>query len=288
MREPFRNAFTINKLGGGFFPFSVSTQQYKSGVASMDICALRVEDISDLIGEYAQQTYIVYDVDNPVMHGPATHRLLEFDEIVSELNVSCRIYGPRVIAISEKEFDGFAKNLPHYNFNMFDLRSEPNDEAMASLYRFVTDYDFEEPMLNRVSEARLFLHSHDDCYMYVEARDESFLKSVFARTLWIYCRTVTRSRFGRTREDIPKPPLPFVETIFPLNSAMTILRKNTEVRRDGSRLVIQMRSMFSATTWNMKLQGKLNVILTDRNGRSRRGKANRSVNKGREACSPER
>jgi hypothetical protein len=251
MKIPYPNAFTINGLGmgGRFFPFSVSAQQHESGVATMDICALRIEDIGEVVGKYADNICIVYDVDTQTFTNSEGH-WLDFRETIEKLGINCRFYGGKVISVMRPRFDELVHNIGHFNFHMFDLPSEPDDETMTRLHAFATYCDFEEPILNKLEDSRLFLDSHDNCYLYIEARDLSFLKNVFARTLAIYCGTAAKKFLRAPIENVPDLLDPFINSIFPLNFAITILRRNTRVRRG------RVKIGFSPEKWKLGSEGE--------------------------------
>ena len=83
-------------------------------------------------------------------------------------------------------------------------------------------------MLAELSGARVYIQSHDDCYLHHQSYDLKFPKEVFRRALQIYAGTVLRKKARGEIEEIPKV---VIDALWPENSGVKIERDNTSVKK---------------------------------------------------------
>ena len=230
-RQPARypNAFTMNKYGfGGFFPFSASGRKHVS-IHTLDICAVALEDIRDIIEGDVAGVCLVYDVDHNIFSEQGD-RVLDLVEAIHQVELDCRTYDSRMIAVKSTKLGELAKLL-HFNLHLFDLRTEPDGDQASRLYAFATNFDFEQPILSKLHDSNIFVDVHDDCYLYLEAREPKVSKRIFGRTLQTYVAAVLGRRRSMQMAGVAEPPDSFVDRIYPTDSSITILRKETRVQR---------------------------------------------------------
>jgi hypothetical protein len=89
------------------------------------------------------------------------------------------------LLIDTKQLPVFLQDFIHYNMSLLDLpdRVAP-DHAYASAIEAVGALHTPGVLvLDRVSDADVFIESHDDCYVYVETRSRTHVMAHFARLL---------------------------------------------------------------------------------------------------------
>lgn len=244
MKIPYPNAFTTNRLGAQAFPFpfGASSRRYDSGLVALSVYPQRVTDVSDLVEGFAGNTCVVFDVGH-TWEDLETGELLSLEQIAEELGIDCLaldINVPalgEVIAVSKTDFGKLARDVPHRGFHMIDLPVEQDDEALADMYATLKSHYHHDitQLLDNLGDSNLYLDGHDDCFLYVEARDYEFLGSVLARTLQIFCGTlIFESR--KLLPHISEVPGRLIDEILPLGSAMTVLRENSEFSENKVRI----------------------------------------------------
>jgi len=146
-------------------------------------------------------------------------------EIAATRNVDCHAIDADIIVIPGKGLADLLSGLEHYNFYAFDVSADYTEQEVVegvSNHRRGEWRRTEHPLC-RLAQARFFLHSHDDCDLYLEAYDLSFLQQVFERALQMYAGTVLAEESGFGAE-IAGMPGALVETLWPKNAGLTILR----------------------------------------------------------------
>ncbi len=224
LRTPYPNSLTINQLGlrGSPFPLSATFRQDVDGVFHISLFPLSVQEIADLLLNRVQDTCAVFDVDLHSYCGSHQHSL---EEVLEELEVSHDRLRPNCVTLSKSGLEKLIGEVGHYNFHMIDLPTGLGADDIAEMRPILKDHDQREAMLPKVHGSRVFLDTHDDCYLYVESRDVDLLYGVFARLMQIYFGTLILRDRG-SRPVISNVPLDEVSDILPAGSSFTALREN--------------------------------------------------------------
>jgi hypothetical protein len=160
--------------------------RFRSGVHRLQLFALSVVEILDVVLPYAQPTVLVFGVSYFVrdMRPRGEQSLADLADV---LRIPCDASPDRdIIAIAREDLETILSGIFHWNFHCWDaprvpLRSVMNRQAavMENQSRWLHD----TPALHLLDGARLFIYSHDDEYLTVESRQQSFVKEVFSRAL---------------------------------------------------------------------------------------------------------
>jgi hypothetical protein len=242
------NAFTIHQLGtpnGSLpYPFGVSSYERTDGVFSLILFPVSLVDLCDLLARF--ETIAVFDVahasfdvqgvegmlgDSGLSLAAQAKRPAVLSEIAAARDVDCHVIDAGIIVIPAKDLADLLTGLDHYNFYAFDVSKDYTEQEIVenvSNHRRGEWRRTEHPLC-RLAQARFFLHSHDDCDLYLEAYDVSFLKQVFERALQMYAGTVLAEESGFGGE-IAGIAAEVMEALWPTNAGLTILKSDTEAR----------------------------------------------------------
>lgn len=242
---PLPNGFTINRLGlnGGSvpFPFTLSCSQAAPGIYTLSLTPLRVIDMCDLLGRY--QAVVVYGVDGSFPFDHATSVPLTLDKVASDrAAIDHRTVDAHTLIVTADALYDLLDWVPHYNLHAFDWQADQTEYDLITNVLETSDHDLHRagPVLPRLIKARLFLDSHDDCYLSLESRDLPLLKAVFGRALRIYAGTVLAQDI-QFEGEIAEVPETVVDRAWPEDSALTMLRRETIVAGSKVRIPASTR-----------------------------------------------
>ena len=242
------NAFTIHQLGtpsGSLpYPFGVSCYERTDGVFSLILFPVSLIDLCDILARF--EMIAVFDVSHSTCGVQAGEEMsghsdrspawragkpASLSEIAATRDIDCHAIDTDIIVIPGSGLADLLSGLDHYNLHAFDASTDYTEQEIVegvSNHRRGEWWRTEHPLC-RLSHARFFLHSHDDCDLYLVAYDLSFLKQVFERALQIYAGTVLAESSGFQGE-IASIPVELMETLWPINAGLTILKSGTEIR----------------------------------------------------------
>jgi hypothetical protein len=168
-------------------------------------------------------------------------------KVAASQNVDCQSIDDNAIVMAGDDLAKFLADFSHYNFHIFDGPKDfTRDEIVANLSSYRKhDWSKSNPLLPRLWLSSFFLDSHDDCHLYLEAYDSSFLKQIFERALQIYAGTVLAEESGFEGE-IAGIPGDLIETLWPVNSGLTIFRSETKAQ------ALQLRIGVSETEFSFQ------------------------------------
>lgn len=227
---PSTNAFTINRLGltGTFFPFSIKVSQ-KDNVSSIFVCAQRVVDLCDLLEKHASNNLVIFGVDQASQFDKFTKKEISIEGLASNAKVPFSAIDSETIVLSKEYSLPLLSTFGHYNLSLFDIVNDWNESQVISQVLAYRAYDWrsQEVVLPKLPESRLFLSSHDDCYLTIESYSPDVSKDIFIRALQIYAGTVlaTKIKFSSELSDFPQE---LVNIFWKDDFGLTILEKTTE------------------------------------------------------------
>jgi hypothetical protein len=216
MTLPYPNAFSMHRLANlEFFPFGASLQQPAAEIYSLSIFPQDLYTISDVIAEYAQALGVLFDVN----HDPPSY----LHEIADEQGVPVYSCDAESLTLEMPYLHKFLSDFCHYNFRLFDLPRQIDNTTPIEEVRKVHAHNTPQAQLSELAFSSLFVESHDDCYVFIEARQLSLLKAIFRRTLHLYVYTILYEEIDKF---IAIQPIPegLADTLLPLDSAFTTLR----------------------------------------------------------------
>ena len=227
---PFPNAFTINKFGfsGRCFPLGLSCCRMPLGVYSINYHTLRVMDICDLLRPYG--TLAVLSVEGTSWSD--SHHTLRLGEFVERTNIESNALDADLIVIPANNLRQLLSGIDHYNLSMFDVpKDHPEKMILSNAEKEKAQESqglWDDELLAELSGAKIYLQSHDDCYLHLQSYDLEFPKDVFKRALQIYVGTVLRQK---TRGEIEEIPKNVIDALWPENSGIKIERGNTTLEK---------------------------------------------------------
>jgi len=232
MKVPTRNAFEMNRLGmsGKPFPFSVSCYNPEHNIWTMYLYPQRMRDICDLFETYGVTQWAVFDVSHVYLYDAKTSKPLSLSEVATDFNVMHQVIEPGFIVLSTEGFCQLLQEFEHFDLTAFGVLTKPvsEDQLIEQYLRLLDWQRSERNRLSALSDSNIYLSSHDDCYLHVEAHNPEFLKSIFRRALASYVGTVLRE-VERPIEILPDVPLVVIEELWPRDEGLTILRHQTSL-----------------------------------------------------------
>jgi hypothetical protein len=248
MRVPFPNAFTYNKLGFfRAFPFGVAVREVRPGIAAMDLFPQRLRDIGDLITDHVQQWVLVFDVDLYDDQRLGLH--------FRERGLTYVEHERTAVAIQREGVQTLLETLEHFNFHCVDLPEPGNDEVVRGVLRNYEDSRRAKVARNSFLElspsSKVYVDSHDDCYLLVETKDIRLQQKLFARALQIcFGVLLKKNKLDPVVSDVPQS---LAGSLCTVNSALTLLW--SKARYDG----IQIQVDFSREEYSFRTKKKYPV-----------------------------
>lgn len=223
------NAFTINRLGGSFFPLSVKVDQQQN-VSSIFVCAQSVVDVCDLIIKHAKSHLVLFGVEQTSKFEENTNNPLPLKGLAVEARVSFSALDSETLDLPKASLLPLLTTFDHHNLNLFDVESDWGENQVISQILAYQDHKWQEKtfLLQNMPSSQLFLTSFDDCYLTIESYNPEISKEVFARTLQIFSGTYLESRIN-LGGDLPEIPVELVNSFWRDNFGLTILEQNTRI-----------------------------------------------------------
>lgn len=240
---PSPNAFNINRLAGytSLFPFSVKYSKFGE-VSSLFLCPQRVAGVCDLLEADASEMIAVFDVEQASKLDAQTGLLLPLVELANEAEIEYRQIDISTIVMSTKGLSRLLSDFDHYDFHMFDVGQNWNEEEIIEQVITCREHDWcsRAPILSSLSHSNLFLYCHDDCYLTLESYNSLLLKRVFARTLRIYAGTVLAEKL-QTLPALSEVASDIIDDFWHDNLDLTILRGLTKYNNDRLQIGVSKR-----------------------------------------------
>lgn len=163
-------------------------------------------DLCDLLEPYAPLA--VLSVDQDSYYSSWSGQLLRLCEVLERMNVQSDALDADLIVISANNLRKLLSSLRHYNLSIFDVPQDyPTYKILSNAAKEraqETQGLWDDELLAELSGARVYIQSHDDCYLHHQSYDLKFPKEVFRRALQIYAGTVLRKKARGEIEEIPK------------------------------------------------------------------------------------
>jgi hypothetical protein len=237
------NAFTINRLvgPGGPMPFPFGARAYGKtrGVYALYLHAQAVIDLSDLLQDF--EMIAVFDVSHHT-YDEETNREIPLAKTAVAEEVESRVVDLDTILIPGSALTELLLEFAHYNLHILDMPKDPSDDSVVVSVLKYHEYKWSETdrLLHRLPDSRVFLDSHDDCYLYLESRDLRFLKKAFSRMLQIYVGTVLFEE-SEFKGEITEVPTNVLEALWPENTGLTTFRDRASIEGPKLRIGFSQR-----------------------------------------------
>jgi hypothetical protein len=223
------NAFTINRLGGSFFPLSLNVSR-QGEVTHAFLCAQRLRDCCDLIAAFALEQLVLFGVDQVSLFDETNDTPCSLKQITAAANIPFTAVDDDTIVLAKTSLGSLLSTFNHFGLFAFDLpaawrEADVINQVIACKEQY---WQTETFILPQLPASRLFIASHDDCYLTVQTRTPELIQRLFARTLSIYAETLL-GKFSTQPIDVTGMPADTVETFWQDSFGLTILRKTTRI-----------------------------------------------------------
>ncbi len=229
------NAFTINRvgLGGAFFPFSLSMATTGDGTV-IRLWPQRILDICDLIEDEASENLVVFGVSQASSLDPVTDEPMALTDLAAAVGLPHIAIDSRTIILESRSLAALLETFSHYELSCFDVRAGWREDAIIAAVLAFREAS-EPPALATLPGSRLFLMSHDDCYVTAVAANAAWAADLFGRTLQGYALALWPQRCGRDN-DVVAPPRALFDSVRAGRPAVTILEQHTLASDHGLRI----------------------------------------------------
>ena len=184
-------------------------------------------DICDLLKPYG--TLAVLSVEGASRDYSSSLRLREF---VERMNIESNSLDVDLIVIPAYNLRQLLSGIHHYNLSMFDVPKDYSEKMILSDAEKEKALEsqglWDDGMLAKLSGAKIYFQSLDDCYLHLQSYDLEFPKDVFKRALQIYVGTVLRNK---TRGEIEEIPKAIIDALWQENSGINIERGKTTLKK---------------------------------------------------------
>jgi hypothetical protein len=226
---PNPNAFTINMLSGRSFPFGISCNLKAENVFALMLFPQRLVELCDLIDPSLH--LVIFELDH-YFYADEWKRMLTLREVADRLDYTAyQALDDQTLVIPMDGLKRLLTEISHYNIKLFNARADATElvliDSVTKAQDALTSRD--DIILPQLSGADFFLIQHDDCYVYLESYDKSFIQRIFARTLQTYTGTMLAEDplySGR----VISVPAELISLIWPENTGITIMREDTHVQ----------------------------------------------------------
>lgn len=204
-------AININSLNGNSFPVNIEFTKINE-FYRINLMPISVLETVDLI---PFDTFLVFKVDANEFDGLKPITLKQFAERYSSFLTD---FDEETLLMDKKSIIQLLNDISHYNFSLIDADREISVDKVIQIIDLSDKWD-EKIVIDELS-ANIFLSSHDDCYLYLETKDEKFALELIARQIKILITTITDCSLDKLNFD-PK------ELIFRDNFSIVIPQNPT-------------------------------------------------------------
>jgi hypothetical protein len=238
------NAFTINRLGlaGSLFPFGTEVTK-KGSVNRIFLYAQRVIDLCDLIEKHVSNNLVIFGVEQASQFDKFTKKAMSLEGLASTSNVLFSAIDSETIVLPKEYLLPLLSIFSHYNLSLFDIGKGWNESQVISQVLTCHEHDWrsQDSILSKLPESRLFLHSHDDCYLTIETYDSHITKDVFIRALQLYSGTLLAKKLNFSYV-IPDFPKDLIDTFWKDDFSLTIIERTTKLENDYLKLGVSRQA----------------------------------------------
>jgi hypothetical protein len=190
-------------------------------VYSLFLFPQSVEGICDLLEIYALDMITVFDVEQ------SDHRTIV--KSANDSKIESSQINASIIVLSIKDLSRLLTYCGHYEFHMFDIDPNWNEEGIIGQVKTCQEYDWRSrnPILPSLSHSHLYLYSEDDGALTLESYNSLLLKRVFARALRIYGETWLLQTKYHTSPELSEITGDIIEQFWYDKLDLTIATRNT-------------------------------------------------------------
>ena len=177
------NSFQVNCADAykGLFPLNFGFDLHEGGIVDAFLCPQAVHEAADALARFAFPWLCVFGCS---ITFPEDRTLAE---TAAALDLDLHAIGPEVIVLPTADLGRLAERIDQYNLSAIDW----DDLDLAAIRRAVEwlerdDHPEDRCRLADLPHSRVYLKSHDDCYLSVEWRDAQAVRAYLGRLLAEY------------------------------------------------------------------------------------------------------
>ncbi|MFD2119340.1 hypothetical protein ACFSNO_07005 [Streptomyces cirratus] len=213
-----QGAFSVNSVGLERRPFPLSFGiREAEGVWQVRAGAAQAGALVDLLMAVANDTVAVVSLETNSYLDEDWHALRP-SLIAAELGVPCRVHPLGSWAAGANgladEFLVFDRDLlprfldgtwAAYELTLIDVPADVTAEQLDELALVLGTIGIDEPLLSRLGESRVWFSGHDDCYVFLEAREPALPAAVLARLMTLLAGSALAELAEAPCSRVPSP-----------------------------------------------------------------------------------
>ena len=182
MQTSENRAININSLNGNSFPVTIELAKLNE-IYQIYLMPTSVLEILDLI---PLNTFLVFNVDSNEYDGikPVTLK-----QLADKHSCYLEAFDEETLLIDKKSLIQLLIEISHYNFCLIDAGTEMEIDKVIQVIDLSDKWN-EKTIINELS-ANVFLSSHDDCYLYLETKNENLVLELIGLQIKILVATIT-------------------------------------------------------------------------------------------------
>jgi len=220
------NSFQMNSASEEqkLFPLCFTLKAAESGVCRAWLHAQALREVVDLIVAHALDGACLFDVGHAMVES-GTNDVRSLEGIAAEAGVGLTTLDPEVHLMKTAQLPRLLERFEHYNLALLDVPSTftPDEAYQAVLDSAECLGHASPPVLHFARRSSLFLHSHDDCYLYLETRSRERALAHGARLLQEYVAALAGGAAG----EVAPPPVEVLESLLAATGSCSMFDSNS-------------------------------------------------------------
>ncbi|MCU0225629.1 MAG: hypothetical protein MUF27_16510 [Acidobacteria bacterium] len=217
------NAFQINSadIHKGLFPLNFRFDLREDGIVDAFLCPQAIEEAADTLVRFGFPWLCVFGCSITYPED------LTLAETAASLDLDLRAISPEVIVLPTTDLGRLAEDTCNYNFSAIDW----DDPDMTAIRRAVERLGRDDSPGGRcplagLPRSRVYLNSHDDCYLSVEWREPRAVRAHLGRLLAEYAVALL-SDDEESPVSVAGPPDEVLQSIVAAGPCLTVLDRDT-------------------------------------------------------------
>jgi len=168
-------ALEKNTLLHSAFPIMIKYNE--NSISTIDIAPLSITEISNILSISKNDFFLVFDMDQCYCFHSDSGKPLTLNEIAFDNNVKFHSYDDDNICVAVNQLDKLFTDFDHYDITLLQSNNILDEISFVEIIDKVHQIRNKDEIILKYIESELYLHSHDDCYLHIEAlnRDKLFL-----------------------------------------------------------------------------------------------------------------
>jgi len=174
-------ALEKNSLLHSAFPIMIKYTE--NTISTLDIAPLSIIEISNILSISKKDFFLVFDMGQCYCFHSDSGKPLTLNEIAFDNNVEFHSYDDDNICVAVNQLDKLFNDFDHYEITLLQSNSILDEISFIEVIDKVQQMRNKDEIILKYIESELILHSHDDCYLHIEARNRDKLFLIIFRML---------------------------------------------------------------------------------------------------------